>query len=90
MSVSLSKCIEAVATTLMPGEEIVRIRLCEPQPESHADYLTRYKVDMAITSASGNQVDNLRCVVVLVSSNTGVAKIDPLQQCALVPDVIGL
>jgi hypothetical protein len=86
----LTAGIQAISTILKNDESIVQIRSGQPQPGSHADYFTRYKVDLAVKSADGTTISRRRCVVVKVSSNTGLGQVDLSADCASVPNVGGL
>ena len=87
MDSKIQKVVESVQTTLGPQESIVRITLAEPLPASHADYFTRYKVNIGKIDGSANSVSDVRCVVVSISSNSGNARIEPGATCASIRDV---
>jgi len=75
-------CINGVQ--LSAGEVIMRIRRAEPLPMSHADWFTRFKVDIATLNASGAQPTNWRLIVVSISSNTGAVTCAPSSE---IPDL---
>jgi hypothetical protein len=86
----LAKCLDALSSYVQPGESIVRVRLAEPQLASHADYFTKYKAEIARKNSSGTEITARRCLVIKISSNTGVAQVDETLSCGAVKDIKGL
>ena len=80
----LASCIDDVAQSLKANESIVRVRRAEPEFASHADYFTRYKVDIATLNGGGTQPTNRRGVAVRISSNTGAVDVEPSTE---IPDL---
>jgi hypothetical protein len=87
MNDPISRIAEVAQNVLQGGESIVRITLAEPEPDSSADYFTRYKVNIAKQSGDGTSISNPRCVVVKVSSNFGTASLEPETPCGSIGDV---
>ena len=83
----MAKCITTASAVLASGESIVRVVLGMPQPVSHADYLTRFKVYVGKLNGNGTGISEERCFVVKISSNSGNAQVDPQTPCQSVPDL---
>jgi hypothetical protein len=83
----ITKCVAAVTPSMAANERVMRIRLGQPR-SSRADFLTRYKIDIATLDGSGTEASKWRCVVVNISSNTGVATIEATIPCDAVPDLV--
>jgi len=87
---TLQQCIDAAKANLREGESIIQIRLAEPLLQSHADYFTRYKVDVGLPNPSGTEVSSRRCLVVEISSNTGKTTVNQNLGWDPIPNIAGL
>jgi hypothetical protein len=84
------KCLDAAQVALRDGESLIRIRRAEPLPMSHADYFTLFKVEVGKLSPAADEVSDIRCLIVKISSNSGNAAIDATASCTSIPELRGL